>query len=198
VEIAVQIADAVADAHAAGFVHGGLSPDSVTITAKGNAKIPAFELATRGGFEQADGPAAGGIGTVARLTDYDSPEEARGQPPDDRSDIFSVGAILYEMLTTRRPPHRGASAPSEWNPHVPKDLDEVVLKAVAPNPDSRYQSAAVFAAELRSLAAVLDVRGVSDEEDHAQERSTSVGRVLLMTAVILLLVGAVAWWFMRS
>ena len=95
VELAVQIADAVAEAHAAGFVHGGLSPDSVVITAKGHAKIPAFELAAHGGFEH--GRRRG------RLHDYDSPEEARGQAADDRSDIYSVGAMLYEMLTTRRP-----------------------------------------------------------------------------------------------
>ena len=139
--MAIQIADAVADAHAAGFVHGGLSPDSVVITARGHAKIPAFELAAHGGFEQTDGQ--------MRLRDYDSPEEARGGAPDDRSDIYSIGAILYEMLTSRRPLHRGASAPSAANSHVPKELDEVMLKAIAPNPESRYQSAATLAAELR-------------------------------------------------
>jgi serine/threonine-protein kinase len=191
VEIAVQIADAVADAHAAGFVHGGLSPESVVITARGHAKIPAFELAARGGFEQADGE--------VRLRDYDSPEEARGREPDDRSDIYSVGAILYEMLTARRPLHRGASAPGGSNPHVPAELDEIVLKAVAPNPESRYQSVATLAAELRSLAAVLDVRGgAGDEDDRAERRSTSVGRVLLTTVLILLLAVVVAWWLTRS
>ena len=112
VEIAIQIADAVADAHAAGFVHGGLSPESIVISAKGRAKIPAFELAAQGGFNQ--------DGREARLHDYESPEEANGQPPDDRSDIYSVGAILYEMLTTRRPMHRGASAPSASNPQGPE------------------------------------------------------------------------------
>ena len=156
VELAVQIADAIADAHAAGYVHGGLSPDSIVITAKGHAKIPAFELASRGGFE----PGA----DDARLRDYDSPEEARGQRADDRSDIYSVGAVLYEMLTTRRPSHRGAAAPSASNRHVIRDLDEVVLKAVAPNPDLRYQSSATFAAELRAVAAILDVRGGAGDE----------------------------------
>src|SRR5688572_21856656 len=163
VELAIQMADAVADAHAAGFVHGGLSPDSIVITAKGHAKIPAFELASRGGFE----PDAG----EARLRDYDSPEEARGQSADERSDIYSVGAVLYEMLTTRRPLHRGASAPSVSNGHVPKELDEVVLASVAPSPDSRIQSAATFAAELRAVAAILDVRGgAGDEDEHNEAR----------------------------
>ena len=150
IEVAVQIADAVSDAHAAGFVHGGLSPDSIVITAKGHAKIPAFELASRAGFEPNT--------AEARLRDYDAPEEAKGEEADERSDVYSVGAILYEMLTTRRPLHRGSAAPSATNGHVPAELDHVVLKAVAPNPASRFQSAAVLAAELRATVALLDSR----------------------------------------
>ena len=187
VEIAIQIADAVADAHTAGFVHGGLSPESIVISAKGRAKIPAFELAAQGGFEH--------DGREARLHDYESPEEANGQPPDDRSDIYSVGAILYEMLTTRRPMHRGASAPSASNPRVPKEIDAVVLKALAPNPASRYQSAIGLAGELRASIAVLDQLGVAGEEEElAQTSSTSVGRVVVMAA-IMLVVAVLAWWF---
>jgi eukaryotic-like serine/threonine-protein kinase len=187
VEIAIQIADAVADAHAAGFVHGGLSPESIVISAKGRAKIPAFELAAQGGFEH--------DGREARLHDYEAPEEANGQAPDDRSDIYSVGAILYEMLTTRRPMHRGASAPSASNPKVPKEIDAVVLKALAPNPASRYQSAVGLAGELRASIAVLDQLGVAGEEEElAQSSSTSVGRVVVMAA-IMLVVAVLAWWF---
>jgi serine/threonine-protein kinase len=187
VEIAIQIADAVADAHAAGFVHGGLSPESVVISAKGRAKIPAFELASQSGFDH--------DGREARLRDYESPEEANGQPPDDRSDIYSVGAILYEMLTTRRPMHRGASAPGASNPKVPKEIDTVVLKALAPNPASRYQSAVGFAGELRASIAVLDQLGVAGEEEElAQTSSTSVGRVLAMAGVLLLVTLLVWLW----
>lgn len=196
VELAIQMADAVADAHAAGFVHGGLSPDSIVITARGHAKIPAFELASRGGFDQNFLPAQAGSHMDVRLRDYDSPEEARGQDADDRSDIYSVGAVLYEMLTTRRPLHRGAAAPSASNRHVPPELDEIVLKAVAPNPDTRFQSAATLAAELRSMAAILEVRGgAGDEEEHTHTRSTSLGQVLLMSILILLLAAIVIWWF---
>jgi serine/threonine protein kinase len=187
-EIAIQIADAVADAHAAGFVHGGLSPESIVISAKGRAKIPAFELAAQGGFDH--------TGREARLRDYESPEEANGQPPDDRSDIYSVGAILYEMLTTRRPMHRGASAPSASSPKVPKEIDAVVLKALAPNPASRYQTAVALAGELRASIAVLDQLGVAGEEEElAQTSSTSVGRVLAMAAVMLVIAAILAWWF---
>ena len=191
VELAIQIADAVADAHAAGFVHGGLSPESIVITAKGHAKIPAFELASRRGFDAS--------ADDIRLRDYDSPEAARGHGADERSDSYSVGAVLYEMLTTRRPMHRGASAPGASNPHVTSELDAIVLRAVAPNPDSRLQSAAALAAELRAVAAIFDVRGgAGDEEDHAESQSTSVARVLLTTVLILLAVAVVVWWFVRS
>ena len=189
-DLAVQMADAVADAHACGYVHGGLSPDSVVITAKGHAKIPAFALASRDGFAAPD---------AEQLQDYDSPEEARGLSSDERSDIYSVGAVLYEMLTGRRPMHRGAAAPSANNPHVPPELDAIVLKAVAPNPENRYQSAATFAAELRSVGAILDVRGpVGDEDDHQHHMpANNIGRILLMAVAMLLIVAAVVWWFLR-
>lgn len=188
-DLAVQMADAVADAHACGYVHGGLSPDSVVITAKGHAKIPAFALASREGFAGPD---------AAHLHDYDSPEEARGLASDERSDIYSVGAVLYEMLTGRRPLHRGASAPSASNPHVPREVDDIVLRAVAPNPDSRYQSSATFAAELRSIGSMLDVRGaVGDEDDHLEAPPHSASRAVVLTIAMLLVIAAIAWWFLR-
>ncbi len=186
VEVAVQIADAVSDAHAAGFVHGGLSPDSVVVTAKGHAKIPAFELASRTGFDPNT--------AETRLRDYDAPEEATGEEADERSDVYSVGAILYEMLTGRRPVHKGSAAPSAANIHVPAELDGVVLKAVAPNPNSRFQGAAILAAELRALIPVLDARGVSGEEGLVEAPATGVSRVL-RAAALLLALGALAWWF---
>ena len=190
-EIAVQISDAVADAHANGFVHGGLSPESIVITAKGHAKIPAFELAAPGGFEQSGGE--------MRLRDYDSPEEARGGTPDDRSDIYSVGAILYEMLTARRPNHKGAAAPSASNAHVPKELDDVVLRAAAPNPDSRHPSMATLAADLRRLIAMVDERGgAGDEDDAVGPGGGGVGRIIGIAVVILAVIAAIVWWFTRS
>jgi serine/threonine protein kinase len=189
IEAAIQITDAIADAHAHGFVHGGLSPESVAMTQRGHAKIPAFELAAHGGFEDGDG--AGRV----RLLDYLSPEEANGSVPDDRSDIYSVGAILYEMLTAKRPNPKGASAPGAMNSHVPKELDELVLRAVAPNPDSRPQSAAAFASELRGVAAVIDAQGgAGDEYDETGVPSTSVGRVLRFAALLIAAAGLV-WWF---
>lgn len=185
VEVAIQITDAIADTHAAGFVHGGLSPDSVIVTARGHAKVPAFELAARAGFEAGGGD--------ARLRDYDSPEEARGQTPDERSDVYSIGAILYEMLTTRRPSHRGASAPSASNPHVPQALDAVVLKAVAPNPEARYQNVVTLAAELRGVLASFESRTAA--ETPPRGHGASAGRVIALALAMLAAIAFVLWWF---
>jgi serine/threonine-protein kinase len=183
VETSVQIADAMAAAHATGLVHGGLSPESVSVTARGHAKVPAFWLAAHTGFTESN-----------RLHDYDSPEEMQGQHPDDRSDIYSVGAILYEMLTGKRPNPKGAAAPGAANRHVPPELDAIVLRAVAPNPTSRPQSAAEFASELRGVTALLDSRGgASDEHDESHGPSTSPGRVLRYAAILIVVAG-LAWW----
>ena len=169
-------------------MHGGFGPDSVAITSRGHAKIPVFELAARSGFDQ--------NATAVRHRDYDSPEEARGQQADERSDIYSVGAVLYDMLTTRRPLHRGSAAPSASNRNVPASVDEIVLKAVAPNAASRFQSVATLAAELRVVATTLDVRGGAGGGDgHREQRTTNVGHVLILTIVILLGLGLLAWWF---
>jgi serine/threonine protein kinase len=190
-ELAIQIADAVAGAHAAGFVGGGFSPDSITVTAKGRAKIPVFDPAARSGLDE--------DASLSRHTDYDSPEEAGGQLPDERSDIYSVGAILYEMLAMRRPLHRGSAAPSAANRHVPAVVDQIVLKAVAPNADLRIQSAAALAAELRGAAATAEVRADGGDAIGAAERQTTgVGQVLMLTTVILLGLGLLAWWLAAS
>jgi len=193
VEAAIQITDAIADAHANGFVHGGLSPESVAMTQRGHAKIPAFELAAHGGYTS-----AGLDGGEVRLLDYVAPEETTGQPADDRSDIYSIGAILYEMLTAKRPNPKGAAAPSSANRHVPPELDAVVLRAVAPNPGSRPQSAAALAAELRGVVALIDAQGgAGDEADDSHVPATSIGRVLRFAAIVLVIAG-LAWWFWQS
>jgi serine/threonine-protein kinase len=187
-ELGIQMADAIANAHACGYAHCGLSPDSVVITAKGHAKIPALALASRDGFAAPD---------AGELRDYDAPEEARGLPADERSDIYSVGAVMYETLTGRRPLHRGAAAPSASNPHVPPELDQVLLTAVAPNPDNRYESAAAFASHLRSVSTSLDARGALGDEEDSEATSHNLTRVILTTTAILAGAGALAWWFLR-
>ena len=77
------------------------------------------------------------------------------------------------------------------------EVDAIALKAVAPNPDLRYQSAATLAAELRSAGAILDAKGLASEERHSPEPSTSLGLVVIVSAVILLAAGLALWWFAR-
>ena len=186
IETTIQIADAIAAAHGLGFVHGGLSADSVSITARGHAKVPAFELAAHGGFA-GDGA----------LHDYNAPEEMAGKEPDDRSDVYSVGAILYEMLTGRTPNPRGSAAPSASNPHVPPDLDQLTLRAVAPNPDSRPQGMALLAGELRALVAGMDARGGASDEVEVVGSATGANTGLLVVVAAVVLV-ALVWWIWRA
>jgi serine/threonine protein kinase len=184
VETAIQMSDALATAHGAGFLHAGLSPESVAVTAKGHAKIPAFELTAHSGFDRT----ASGF----KLRDYDSPEEARGEKPDDRSDVYSTGAILFEMLTGRRPMHRGAAAPSASNPHVTAELDAVVLKALSPRPEARHQAAAALAAELRTVLAGMDARGGAGD-DYLATVSRPRRTRWLVVALVLVAMAAIAW-----
>src|SRR4030042_1468812 len=106
-ELAVQLADAVADAHAAGILHRDLKPDNVIVTPKGRAKILDFGLAgwTRGGAarEAAVTQLQAEPGIVMGTLAYMSPEQASGGPVDERSDIFSLGIVIFEMLTGRNP-----------------------------------------------------------------------------------------------
>jgi serine/threonine protein kinase len=174
-DLAVQIADGVAEAHAHGIIHGDLRPDTVIVTAKGHAKILDFGMSqwTRGGaMRTAAGRDPDALPADAtNVIGYLSPEQAIGSAVDTRTDVFSLGAITYELVTGRNP--FAASTPpatvmnvmkaqvppaSEINPAVPKELDAILAQALAPDIGNRQQSAASLAAELRSVAAVLDVR----------------------------------------
>ena len=186
VEAAIGIADAVAEAHALGFLHRGISPDSIGFTTKGHVKVAASHLGTILGFQDHD----------SSLMDYESPEEGRGELADERADVYSIGAVLYEMLTARRPMPRGASAPSGSHAMVPAAVDAVVLKAVAPNPERRFQTAAEFGGALRAVLPGLQLPDVPRELTGAG--STSAGRIGVMTVVLLAALAAIAWWLMRS
>ena len=182
VDLAIQLADALADAHAEGIVHRNLKSTTITVTPKDKAKILDFGLAAwtkRGG----------------------APPQAPSEDTDYRADVLALGAILFEMLTGRQPSAAGApSPPSSINSSVPRELDPIAVKALTRSPDARYESAATLAAELRSVAAILDVRsGLTDPPTVApdrQRRRSLAG--WLIAALILAAVAVLVWLAARA
>ncbi|HXJ65335.1 MAG TPA: Stk1 family PASTA domain-containing Ser/Thr kinase [Actinomycetota bacterium] len=148
-EIAAQVASALSFAHAAGIVHRDVKPGNIMITPSGEVKVMDFGIARAASAEPLTQTA-----TVLGTASYLSPEQAQGEPVDARSDIYSLGIVLYEMLTGR-PPFVADSAvavaykhvresptvPSTIVPGIPADLEAIVLKAMAKNPANRYATA---------------------------------------------------------
>ena len=175
-ELAVQIADALADAHSPGILHGDLRPETIIVTQKGSAKVLDFGMSrwTRGGTTRARAAASPeSLGADARpVVCYMSPEQALGGAVDPRSDVFSLGVMLYEMLTGRNPFSRrprsqtvvnvtstaGPVVASAAVTGLRRSSTAIVARAMAKEIDKRQQSAASLSAELRSVGAMLDVR----------------------------------------
>ena len=187
-EFAINLADALADAHALEMIHGDIRPDTIMITLKDRAKFMNFGLSRF---------TAGGMARLSAASPYVSPEEMSGQPGDSRSDIYSLGAVLFEMLTGRQRA-RGVVL-SALNRHTTGELEQIVGRMLAANVEHRSQSAATIAAELRSVAAILDTRTEAAEAADSLEparRYAQRKRNKLVVVVIgaLALLGAVAAW----
>jgi WD40 repeat protein len=170
-DVGTQIADGLARAHAAGIVHRDLKPENVMITKDGFVKILDFGLAKLTNVATDDqtnlptaAPQATDAGTVMGTVGYMSPEQAAGRNVDFRSDQFSLGTILYEMATGKRPFQRETAAQTmtaiiqedpesiaSVNPRVPPPLRWIVDRCLGKEPDARYASTTDLARELKSL-----------------------------------------------
>ncbi|MEI8157836.1 MAG: protein kinase [Burkholderiales bacterium] len=151
-----EILDALSHAHAHGVVHRDMKPANLIVLADGKVKIADFGIARVEKSELTQ------VGTVMGTPAYMSPEQFMGQPVDGRSDIFSCGVILYQFLTGEKPftgnsttimfkvLHEEPLAPSLLNVALPAAFDQVVKKAMAKNPDERYQSAQEFAQAIKT------------------------------------------------
>ena len=158
-KIAIQVGEALRAAHRKNIVHQDLKPQNIMIDPGGRVLVTDFGLATLRSAGETGEP-TGIIGTPL----YFSPEQARGAPADPRSDIYSFGVVLYEMLTGREP-FQAATAhelarkhlaetpapPSRLNPSVPVPLEKIVLKCLAKKREDRYQSFEEVLAELKGL-----------------------------------------------
>jgi serine/threonine-protein kinase len=156
VELASSVCVALSEAHKAGIVHRDIKPGNIMVTRGGEVKVMDFGIARAATAETVTATA-----TVLGTASYLSPEQAQGKPVDARSDIYSLGVVLYEMLVGRVP-FGGDSAvavaykhvqeppepPSRINPDISPSLEAVVMRALAKNPDNRYQTAEEFCADL--------------------------------------------------
>jgi serine/threonine protein kinase/Flp pilus assembly protein TadD len=170
VRVAAQIADALEAAHEAGIVHRDIKPENVMVRRRdGYVKVLDFGLAKLAETRTAEGASSAAtlpqtrLGSVVGTPAYMSPEHARGLKVDARTDVWSLGCVLHEMLAGRRPFEgetegdvRAAilrDEPRPLPPHVPVELSRIVTRALAKSRDERYSSAAAVAADLQKLRA---------------------------------------------
>jgi len=164
-ELGIQISSGLEEAHDCGIVHRDLKPANIAITAKGYAKILDFGLAkllrsVEEGTTEFIADSRAAAGTLP----YMPPEQLKGEGVDGRADIYTVGAVLYEMATARRAfreelasrlidaiLHQPAVSPRALNPRISRGLETIILKCLDKDPDRRYQSAKELLVDLRRL-----------------------------------------------
>jgi serine/threonine-protein kinase len=199
VERAIKIVIAVCDAldyiHRNGVVHRDLKPENIMIDADDNIKLIDFGIAARQGARRLT---FAKLSQVMGTPDYISPEQVKGKRGDGRSDIYALGAMLYEMLTGQ-PPFSGPNPfaimndrllnnpipPRELNPEIPPPLQEVIYRALEREPQNRYATANEFAWDLEHL----DEVGVADRpemRDWKKRRAPWLRRVLFYAGMALI------------
>ena len=184
ISIAKQVCEGLSEAHRIGVVHRDLKPSNLMIDKDGNAKIMDFGIA-----RSLTGKGITGVGVMIGTPEYMSPEQVESKEIDQRSDIYSLGVILYEMVTGRVPfegdtpysigvKHKSELPrnPQEINPQISDDLNRMILKCLEKEKDKRYQSAGELRSELENIE-----RGMPTTDRVIQERKPLTSKEITVT-----------------
>jgi len=214
-DIAIQVASGLVAAHAAGIIHRDIKPENLVVRADGLVKVVDFGIAKfseerRPMRASASAGSAGAnryTGTIIGTAKYMSPEQARGQSVDGRTDLFSLGTVIYEMLAGQAPFKGDTDSDvvaeilktepqplSQAVPGVPPELSRIVARAMRKNRDERYESAALMLDDLRNLRDDLSFRAKLGSSGRASWISGMRRRILVgLAAAAALALGVVAW-----